>query len=209
MSKYVLSIESRDLFFDKSPESVAELVDVTAVCNFRDDGESNNDFDINVYSDSERFAESVSYNTSEQVNTEQKGGSISGTRTSATVFTRASGTWDVDALIGWRVFAYVDGSESSGSWLPIVDNNATTITISGTLPASCNRIKLQPKAKLRNFVQIIPRAGLWGTFFKYKIDKNVPSDGFFNWYGVNMSCVKMNVDPEFFAGMGTVLNGWE
>ena len=61
---------------------------------------------------------------------------ITGTRTSDTVFTRSAGTWVVDALIGQYVFSYASGSPATGVWLQITDNNATTVTVSGTLHAT-------------------------------------------------------------------------
>lgn len=67
---------------------------------------------------------------------------IAGTRTSDTIFTRTAGTWDVDALIGQYVFSYVNTDATAGKWTIITDNDASTVTISGTLYAGANRIKI-------------------------------------------------------------------
>lgn len=68
---------------------------------------------------------------------------IAGTRTSDTVFTRdADGTWVVDALIDQYVFSYVDTDPTNGKWTKITDNDADTVTISGTLYAGANCIKI-------------------------------------------------------------------
>ena len=67
---------------------------------------------------------------------------IAGTRTSDTIFTRTAGTWAVDALIDQYVFSYVNTDATTGKWTKITDNDAGTITISGTLYAGANRIKI-------------------------------------------------------------------
>jgi len=67
---------------------------------------------------------------------------ITGTRTSDTIFTRTAGTWVVDALIDQYVFSYVNTDATTGKWTKITDNDANTITISGTLYAGADRIKI-------------------------------------------------------------------
>lgn len=67
---------------------------------------------------------------------------IAGTRTSDTVFTRTAGTWSVDSLIGQYVFSYVNTDATAGKWTIITDNDADTVTISGTLYAGADRIKI-------------------------------------------------------------------
>jgi hypothetical protein len=67
---------------------------------------------------------------------------ITGTRTNDTTFTRTAGAWIVDALIDQYVFSYVDTVPATGTWLKITDNDADTITISGVLHASANRIRI-------------------------------------------------------------------
>ena len=67
---------------------------------------------------------------------------IAGTRTNDTTFTRTAGTWIVDALIDQYVFSYVNTDATTGKWTKITDNAADTITISGTLYAGANRIKI-------------------------------------------------------------------
>jgi len=67
---------------------------------------------------------------------------ITGTRTSNIIFTRTAGEWVVDAEIGKYIWAYVDGEYNDGAWFPIVDNDETTITITGVLTTDCNRIQI-------------------------------------------------------------------
>ena len=70
------------------------------------------------------------------------GDEIAGTRTSDTIFTRTAGTWTVDALIGQYVFSYVDSAPTVGTWTVVADNDAGTVTITGTLHTGANRIKI-------------------------------------------------------------------
>ncbi len=73
---------------------------------------------------------------------------IAGTRTSASIFTRSSGTWTVDALIGKIAVAFVNTDSSAFSINAITDNTATAVTIATTgadeyaaaLLTSCDRI---------------------------------------------------------------------
>ncbi len=67
---------------------------------------------------------------------------IAGTRTSGTIFTRTAGTWIVDALIDQYVFSYVNTDPTTGTWTKIADNDSGTITITGSLHASANRIRI-------------------------------------------------------------------
>jgi len=67
---------------------------------------------------------------------------IAGARTSDTIFTRTAGTWIVDALIDQYVFSYVNTAPTVGKWTKITDNAAGTVTISGTLYAGADRIKI-------------------------------------------------------------------
>ena len=67
---------------------------------------------------------------------------IAGTRSDDTTFTRGAGTWIVDALIDQYVFSYVNTDDTTGKWTKITDNDTGTITITGTLYADANRIKI-------------------------------------------------------------------
>ena len=69
---------------------------------------------------------------------------IAGTRTSDIVFTRTAGEWTEDALIGQYAFSYAEGTPSAGTWLPIIDNDTTTLTISGTLHATGTAVRTCP-----------------------------------------------------------------
>lgn len=108
---------------------------------------------------------------------------ITGTRTSDTIFTRTAGTWDVDALIGQYAFSYVDTDATTGTWAVIADNAADTVTITGTLYAGANRIKIStvrtvgitvPVAATKN--SLIDGALTAGNY-KYKITY-VDEDGY-------------------------------
>jgi streptogramin lyase len=66
---------------------------------------------------------------------------IPGTRTSAVLFTRTAGTWAVDALIGQWAYFYDVTDYDGGTWLPIVDNAAGTITITGSIPAAADTVQ--------------------------------------------------------------------
>ena len=76
--------------------------------------------------------------------TPEESAEIAGTRTSATIFTRTAGTWAVDALIGQFAFSYAEGTPATGTWLPITDNDATTLTVSGALHATGTAVMTCP-----------------------------------------------------------------
>ncbi len=108
---------------------------------------------------------------------------IAGTRTSPTIFTRTAGTWTVDSLIGQYVFSYVSSAPTVGTWTVIADNAAGTVTITGTLYAGANRIKIStvrtvgitvPVAATKN--SLIDGALSTGNY-KYKITY-VDEDGY-------------------------------
>lgn len=210
MAKYSVTVESRRLYVGPEENSVGEMFDAVAYCQFKDDAENNNDFDITHTSDSERLENVTAYDTGEEVVSNIKGAEIAGTRSNDTTFTRTAGSWTLDALIGWWAFCYVDGAEADGSWLKITDNTATAIVISGTLPASCDRIKLSARPKFRHSIQIVPQEGFWGTFFQYKVVKKIPTDGYFRWSRWEGRAIpRPGIDPEFLAGAGSNDNAWE
>jgi len=66
---------------------------------------------------------------------------IAGTRTSDTVFTRTSGTWVANALVGQYCYSYVSTSPASGIWLPITANTTTALTVSGTLYPAATAVR--------------------------------------------------------------------
>jgi len=83
-------------------------------------------------------------------NTPQQSAEITGTRTSDTVFTRNSGTWAVNALVGQYVFSFASGTPSTGVWLPITANTTTTVTVSGTLHATGTSVYTSPWRPIAN-----------------------------------------------------------
>ena len=66
-------------------------------------------------------------------------GPITGILTNATLFTRTSGTWVENELIGQYIYSYVYGTECIGVWCEISSNTSTTITTLTNLQASANR----------------------------------------------------------------------
>ena len=62
--------------------------------------------------------------------------------------------------------------------------------------------------KIRHSVQIVPQCGFFGNFYGYDIQKNVPADGNFKFFGVRGNCNPIPADPEFVAGLGTINDGW-
>ena len=77
-------------------------------------------------------------------NTPQQSSAITGTRTSDTIFTRSSGTWTINALVGQYVFSFATGVPATGVWLPITANTTTTLTVSGTLNATGTSVYTSP-----------------------------------------------------------------
>jgi hypothetical protein len=210
MAKITVEIESRCLY-PSDEQTVSELFDLIGLCEYGDDVETGNDFDVILRSDSSRFKNNIALNGSGlQSQTDQREAVINGTRTSATEFTRTAGTWVVNALVGYRVWVYVDSAPDAGEWFDVRSNTATVITVnSGPLLTACDRIKLQAKALLRHLVQLTPQADFYGSFFQYKVTKKIATTGVFKWFGVKGNSIPRNIDPEFFAGMGVNSNGWE
>lgn len=64
------------------------------------------------------------------------GTAIAGTRTDDETFTRTSGTWTADALIGQYVWSHKSGEPEDGVLLEITDNGTDTVTVDGVLHAT-------------------------------------------------------------------------
>ena len=77
----------------------------------------------------------------------------------------------------------------------------TNQTYQGPLSAA-NRIKVR-----HNF-QMVPRVDFYGTYFKYRITKAIPTSGIFNVYGVSMSVIPLNTDQEFMMSLDTITVGY-
>lgn len=211
MAKYNLEIQSRHLYVSEKRDSVAELVEAVGHVEFGDDIESDKGFDFTLYSDAQRSKVVVEYDEDEVNKSDVKGTEIAGTRTSDTVFTRTSGAWVANELVGYRVWTYVSGNEEGGAWFNVLSNTTSAITLiaGSVLTASCTRIKLQARPNIRHNVKLELQSGFLGSFFKYKFVKTMPSDGNFKWSGMDLTCVPTNLEPEFIAGSGTVDPGWE
>jgi hypothetical protein len=210
MGKFSVKIESRRLYIGEDPEDVGELWAARFRCRFADDAEADNDFDIVVKSDASRFRVNTAYDNSEEVISNLKGTEIGGTRTSDTIFTRSSGTWNIDTIIGWWAYAYVSGNEESGGWYKVLDNGTDTITISGTLPVGCDSVKLTNRPALRHSISLIPPEGFYGSFFQYEVTKKIPANGEFKWDGGELEVIpRPGLDLEFLSATGSVENEWE
>lgn len=208
MAKYTMTIHGRRLYVHPDRDKVGELWDGIANVAFQDDTENNNDTDLTFYSDGERFTCVSAYDEDESIESNQKDDAIAGTRTNGTTFTRDAGTWVVDAKINWSGFFYTDGAEDDGSWLKISDNDTTTLTVVGTLPTGCDRVKLAARHKLRHNISVLPPEGFYGSFFQYKFEKKVPSDGNVKWSGLRLRTLPRPYDPEFLASTGSISNAW-
>ena len=77
-----------------------------------------------------------------------------------------------------------------------------------TAIAAATDVDAADQYKVRNDVSLYPKPGFYGSFFKYTIQKKVPSDGNFKFFGVNFSAVPLNLDAEFFADMSTITTPW-
>jgi hypothetical protein len=185
------------------------------MCEYADDSESTNDFDVVIRSDSDRYTASVAIDTAEQAQSDQRDAAITGTRTSDTKFTRSAGAWTASSasvlgLKGYRAFIYKDTAPDSGTWHDVASNTTTEITVeAGPLVTGANRVQLQCRYKIRHHVQLTPRCDFYGSFFQYKVTKKISSfDGKFKWFGVKGNAIPRNIDPEFFAGIGANSNAW-
>jgi len=211
MGKILLEYQSRRIYPGPKEESVSELFDAVGHCNFVDDAQSDNDFDFTMTSDAERFSSAIAYDEAETVISAQAGTAIAGTRTSGSLFECAVGTTlVVDGLIGYTAGFYADTAPDTITWLTIIDNDATHVTVSGgSIPAGSTRIIVANRAAFRHNIQLVMQAGFYGTFFQYRIDKKIPLDGNFKWSGMDLRALpRPGIDPEFLAGSGSISNGW-
>lgn len=61
----------------------------------------------------------------------------------------------------------------------------------------------------RNFVQFIPRASLFGNFFRVLVEKVIPTDGNFKYFGIDLAVIPHpELDAEFLFGGNAINNGW-
>lgn len=212
MAKITVEIQSRCLYIGEDERRVAELFELTGFCEYGDDWETGNDFDVNLRSDLYRYSADVNVDTSETSQSDQRATAINGTRTSATEFTRGSGEWTADGLRGYRAWIYKNTAPEAGQWHDVLSNTTTKITIeSGSIVTDADRVQLQSRTQIRHLIQLTPKVDFYGSFFQYKVTKKLSStDGKFKWFGVKGSAIPRNVDPEFMAGMvsNNIENGW-
>lgn len=123
---------------------------------------------------------------------------IGGTRTSSTIFTRSSGTWSTNELVDKWIFAYASGSPYVGSWLRVVSNTTTAVTITGSITVGFNTITTSDWGP--DYLSLDTLEG--GTFvysirpmFGFRVGAQV-SDGTNLWmvpfYGANVAKVDPN-----------------
>ncbi len=205
MAQRTFEIVSRPLVFNKESEDIFELFDAVVSCEHSDDMATNNTFDVELKSDYYRYQESVSYDQTGE--SDSTVGAVAGSKTAASIFTRTAGSWVVDQLIGFRAWIY-NSSTDAGAWYDVTDNTTTTITVSGTITAGFNCVRLQAKTLVRNNFQIVPRLDFYGSFFQYVITKTVPVSGVFKFFGISVNAIKKNIDPEFFSVMGETSDNW-
>lgn len=139
MAKYLLEIQSRQLYAGPRESSVNELFEAKVACEWSDDAAVEKDFDITLESDRNRFSEPVAVDT---------------------------------AIVA-----------------------ATDVT-------TANRYKV------RNDVALWPMPGFYGSFFKYTLQKKIPADGNFKFFGAAFQGIPINMDAEFFADMSTITTPW-
>lgn len=211
MAKIVMELESRAIPISQNEKDVAELFELTGMCEFNDDAESDNDFDVYLRSDYDRQATTVDNATNGQVSSDQRASYIPATRVDDSQISRDNGSWVVDSLKGYRVWCYHFLTPEIGTWHVVLSNTANTITVkSGTIFATANRIQLQAQSKLRHHIQLNSKCDFYGSFFQYRVVKNISNvDGVFKWFGVKGTALPRNVDSEFFTASGDVTNGWE
>jgi hypothetical protein len=209
MAKYLFTLISRPLSPDLTGRLVSEVLDVDVLSRWREVDATDIDYDITISSDADRHTAVSAYDTGETVLNNQAGAGIAGTRTGDTVFTRTAGTWTASSLKGYYVYSYVGTDPFTGTWNRVLSNTTSAVTITGTLHAAANTIKLVDRAAFKTLIQIVPQEGIYGRFFQYRIDKKIPTTGDFKFDGCNIRILKTNIDPEFIAGTGAIANGWE
>jgi hypothetical protein len=139
MAKYILELQSRQLYPGPRETSMTELLEAKMLCEWSDDAAVEKDFDVILESDRNRFSEPVAIDT---------------------------------AMVA-----------------------ATDVTAAN-------------QYKVRNDLALWPKPGFYGSFFKYTVQKKVPADGNFKFFGMNFQGVPINVDSEFFADMSTITTPW-
>lgn len=93
-------------------------------------------------------------------------GAIAGARTSATRFTRTSGTWTAHELIGKYIWSFATGSPAAGKFLKVDDNTATYINIvagygAGALEATGTSIIILDAATERDAMKELQARSVW------------------------------------------------
>lgn len=209
MSRYSIVITTRPLPVSPDFSAIGELIETVLLAQWYDRDSTGNDFDVVRTSDTVRATDTVAVDTAELIESVLKGTAITGTRTSATRFTRTAGTWVASGADGFWAYFYVSTAPYSGTWLRVAANTTTYLDVDGTIPTSANRVALCDRAGIRHAVSIGAQEGFVGTYFQTTITKAVPTDGAFRYFGLmHRVAVRENWTNESFAPGGTVGNGW-
>ena len=141
MAKYTFEIQTKESSLNKDNEGVGELFQLELNCEHSDDNyQIDNDFDITIDSDTERFECAVNY---------------------------------------------ADNQEGA------------------------SEVTAENYYKVRKKIVVFPRVNFYGNTFKTTIQKLVPVDGNFKYFGLAMNVIPISVEPEFFSGMNATINPWE
>ena len=206
--KYDLKMESRPIYTSQDEVIVGELLSVDCRCEFRDDAELDNGFDVELRSDTDRFTESVDVDTNQQFVSNVKSAAVTGT-VSTIFFTRSSGEWVTGSLVGGWGYFYVSTAPGSGSWIKIFGNNTTFIIAVSNLPSGCNRVAISARPYFRHNTQLIPKEGFFGTFFSLLLTKRISQSGFFKWFGHDSKIIpRPEIEAESLTGGGAITTGW-
>jgi len=175
--------------------------------------------DITVYGDSERYKESVSFDDDQVIQNSQTSKSYDGECAGATGGPIAQfdldgenigSVFNLNKAIGWRAYLYNSDSPYDGTWYTVIESTTTFIVVDTDISdLTCNRVKFSPILKIRQFIEVYPKADLYSTFFRFKLRKLLPVLGEFKLLPVTLAAIPVNLDAEFIAGMGDITNGWE
>jgi hypothetical protein len=88
MAKYSIELQSRHIYAGPQETSVSELFEAKAICEWSDDAESENDFDITIESDRNRYSESAAIDTELTAQTEVTAAHQHKVRNNFSIFTK-------------------------------------------------------------------------------------------------------------------------
>ena len=233
--RYWFEYESKNIYMGPESHSFSELYSLTALCQqiydyVVNDGKGLNyseikddSLDITVYGDSERYKESVSFDDDQVIQNSQTSKSYDGECAGATGGPIAQfdldgenigSVFNLNKAIGWRAYLYNSDSPYDGTWYTVIESDGSSTTTfivvdTDISDLTCNRVKFSPILKMRQFIEVYPKADFYSTFFRFKLRKLLPVLGEFKLLPVTLAAIPVNLDAEFIAGMGDITNGWE